>query len=88
MGRAGIITGLAHEAACPDRPTYALLGEIEYARGNVEAAAGWLKTYIAYRTDDIDAYGLLAQSLARSGAFDEALQIFDRILDLEGESAD
>lgn len=69
-------------------PTYRLLGEIEFTRGAYAAAADWFQTYLRFEPDDLEVAALRARSLAQSGSIDEALEIFDRLLDGNAANAD
>lgn len=81
----------AEEALARDQTAlrnYRLLGEIEYAAENPAAAAEWLTTYVRYAPDDVDMLNLLAQALAQSGQLEQALGIFDQLLEDKAFNAD
>ena len=81
---------LATEAIEKDRTNldaYLLLGEIEFASGEMTAAVEWFRTYTRYAPDDLDANGKLGLALAQTGEYQEALDIFDRLLEGNATSA-
>jgi tetratricopeptide (TPR) repeat protein len=67
---------------------YRLLGEIEFAAGNLEEAADWLRTYNEYDPQNLEIVGLLAQSLAQTGAVNEALDLFTLLVDQNTSNPD
>ena len=69
-------------------PTYRLLGEIEFSLGNYPDALEWFQTYNRFEPADSEVAALLAQSMAGTGAIDDALAIFDQLIDGNTANAD
>ncbi len=61
-------------------PTYRLLGELLVQNGEMTAAVEPLTIYTTYVTDDAGALAWLGTAYAQSGKLDEALELFDRAL--------
>ncbi len=78
----------AHDGDFTHLPTYLLLGQVNMALGDAEAAAGWLEVYTRYETEDSAAIILLGQALSQTGEFERALEIYEALLALDPENAD
>lgn len=63
-------------------PTYRLLGELLVLNGEVAKAVEPLKTYTTYVTDDARALAWLGTAYAETGRLDEALETFERALQI------